>query len=306
MEDNINILVVDDSPSWCAIYEEALSESAYAVHIASDMTSALDCLNQQFFHVAIVDIRLDPDDRDNVEGLDVLQRIWELDEGTVAIVSSAHATADMLPSFRAYSVFDFVAKRELSPDDLARQYKSAAFIKGTIDKSGSLTESLARIDQAVLEARRISNNRKWLESPFHLFRGLSSRHMQADLGGAGLVELRPFLGRLCRPLFPWLHGSRNVVSILDDSGKTMAVEGYVWSRALGKPVIARVGRREHFEESVSQAPVGASWDGAETGEAILRQSSPHFEGLVCLVTDKSFDANFNPPPPRRTSKSSHA
>ena len=42
MEDNINILVVDDSPSWCAIYEEALSESAYAVHIASDMTSALD------------------------------------------------------------------------------------------------------------------------------------------------------------------------------------------------------------------------------------------------------------------------
>jgi CheY-like chemotaxis protein len=307
MTDNINILVVDDSPSWCAIYQDMLSDAAYSVGVATSLAEALECLNQQFFHVAIVDIRLDNDDRDNVQGIEVLQRIWELNEGTMAIVSSGHATADMLPTFMSYGVFDFVAKREASPDDLARQYRSAAFIRGTIDKAGSLDESLKRIEQAVLEARRISNSQKWLVSPFRVFKGYPGRAVQSLLKGAGMVELRPFLGEMIRPLYPWLHGaSGTAIVIQDEAGQALAIEGYVWSRALGQPVVVRLARRESFARSVERTPLGISWPGARMGDEITHPTSQHFEGVVCQVVDRAFADSFSSPPARRVSRSGHA
>jgi CheY-like chemotaxis protein len=304
--DRVNVLVVDDSPSWCAIYQEALSDAAYTVRLAGSLTEALDCLNQQFFHVAVVDIRLDNDDRDNVQGIEVLQRIWELNEGTMAIVSSGHATADMLPAFMSYGVFDFVAKREASPEDLARQYKSAGFIKGTIDKAGSLDESLRRIEQAVHEAQRVAASQQWLVSPFRVFKGMSGRNVQAVLKGAGIVELRPFLGSLSRPLYPWLFGPDAPVLVHDAGGHTVAVEGYLWSRALGRPVVLRLGRRESFDESLRSAPLGNCWRGARLGDQLAHLTSPHFEGMVYAVTNQSFAGSFQPPAPRRVSKSAHA
>ena len=306
MTDRINILVVDDSPSWCAIYQEALSEASYRVRVATNLAQAIDCLNQQFFHVAIVDIRLDNDDRDNVQGVEVLQRIWELNEGTMAIVSSGHATADMLPTFMSYGVFDFVAKRAVSPDDLARQYKSAAFIRGTIDKAGSLDESLKSVEQAVTEARRISVNQKWLVSPFRVLKGFPGRSVQAALKGAGVVELRPLLGNLIRPLHPWLHGAQSAVAIQDETGNTLAIEGYLWSRALGGPMVLRLGRRECLAQSLQETPIGVSWQGAQVGDEVAHGSSPHFEGVVCVITNRSFAGSFSPPPPRRASRSPHA
>jgi len=302
MQNKVNILVVDDSPSWCSIYEEALADDEHCVRIATNLAGALDALNQMFFHVAIVDIRLDMNDRYNAEGLDVLQRIWELNEGTFAIVSSGHATVDMLPSFRAYGIFDFVAKAELSPADLARQYKSAAFIRGAIDKTGSLTDSLSRIQQAVVEARHLAANKQWLVSPFRVFRGLSSKDIQTSLKGAGTLELRPFLGQLCRPLFPWLHGQHPAQRIDDGAGNSLAIEGVVWSRALGKPMVIRVGRRESFERVNQLVPPSSSWPAAAIGDEVFHQTSPHFEGVVVGISDMAFEGNFNPPRPRRTNR----
>ena len=304
MNETVNILVVEDSPSWCAIYQEMLSEAGYSVHIATNLSQALESLDRQFFHLVIVDIRLDDQDRDNVQGIQVLQRIWELYEGTMAIVSSAYATAEMLPTFMSYGVFDFVAKRASSPDDLARQYRSAAFIRGTIDKTGSLDESLKRIEQAVLEARRIATSQKWLVSPFRVFKGLNGRNVQMLLKGAGIVELRPFLGRLSRPLYPWLHGTSDTLIIRDETHKVLALESYLWSRALGKPVLIRLGRRDHFARSLEQAPFGAGWHGAQVGEPLAHLTSSHFEGAVCPIVNKSFVEAFRPPVPRRVSRTS--
>ncbi len=303
MNENVNILVVEDSPSWCAIYQEMLSEAGYSVYVAANLTQALESLDRRFFHVVIVDIRLDDLDRDNVQGIQVLQRVWELYEGTMAIVSSAYATADMLPTFMSYGVFDFVAKRATSPDDLARQYRSAAFIRGTIDKTGSLDESLRRIEQAVLEARRIATRQKWLVSPFRVFKGLNGRDVQMLLKGAGIVELRPFLGKFSRPLYPWLHGTNDTLVIRDETRRVLALESYLWSRALGEPVVIRLGRRELFACSLERAPFGAGWHGAQVGEPITHLTSSHFEGAVCPVLNKSFADAFHPPVPRRVSRS---
>ena len=99
MQESVNILVVDDSANWLEIYQEALSDSGYdRVQTARDLATALDCLNKQLFHVAIIDIRLGQE-RDNKQGLEILERIWALDEGTRVIISSAYATVDMLSDF---------------------------------------------------------------------------------------------------------------------------------------------------------------------------------------------------------------
>lgn len=295
----VNVLVVDDSPSWYSIYQEALVEADCAVYSAPDLPSALRALDRMFFHVAIVDIRLDHNDRLNAEGLDVLQRIWELNEGTLAVVSSGHVTADMLPSFRMYGVFDFVARTDTDPSELARQYRSAAFIKGAIDKAGSLEDGLKRIRQAIAEATRSAASRQWLVSPFGVFKGLDRKSIQAGLKGAGMLELRPCLGQLCRPLFPWLHGRRDALMIKDNDGTVLAVEGYVWSRALGMPVIIRLARRGSLQASMEYASLGVSWPGVRPDQQILHHASMHFEGAVYAVRDTSFEGHFDPPRPRR-------
>jgi len=301
MQAKVNVLVVDDSPSWCSIYQEALVESGCSVYSAPDLSSALRALDRLFFHVAIVDIRLDHNDRFNAEGLDVLQRIWELNEGTLAVVSSGHVTADMLPSFRTYGVFDFVARTDADPTELARQYRSAAFIKGAIDKAGSLEDGLKRIRQAIAEATRSAASRQWLVSPFRVFKGLDGRSIQSGLKGAGTLELRPCLGQLCRPLFPWLHGRRNALMIRDDEGNVLAVEGYIWSRALGMPVVIRLARRGGLQASIAHARLGVSWPGATPAQQILHHASAHFEGVVHAVNDMAFEDHFDPPRPRRAS-----
>jgi len=303
VQDKVNVLVVDDDASWSEIYREALADQGYATRVSPDLQTALEHLDRQFFHVAIVDIRLDAGDPDNVDGLQVLQRIWELDEATWAIVISGHATPDMFPSFRQYEVFDFVQK-SASPGDLAQQYKSAAFIQGTIEKGASLAESLRQVDRAVLKARHTLDKKKWTASPFRLFKGWSGKKAQTDLGGAGMVELRQFLGQLCRPLYPWLHGQDRALAIKDEQGKTLAIEACVWSRGLGQPVVVRFGRRESWSKSLALQALGVSHPGAEPGDEILRQQSGHFEGLVCLAPNLSFGASFGSPPPKRVSKSS--
>jgi CheY-like chemotaxis protein len=305
MGSRINVLVVDDNRSWLENYEEALTDQGYSVRTAADLRTAQSLLDQQFFHVAVVDIRLDERDRHNFEGLDVLQRIWELDEGTAAIVVSGYPMADLLPSFMAYQVFDFV-KREKDPDGIARQYRSAAFIKGVIDKLGSPAESLDRVEQAVLVSSRSHNRKRWLQSPFGLFKGLSGREIQASLRGAGMVELRPFLGSLCRPVFPWLHSSHAAVKIAEretqGEGNVLAIEGFAWSRASAEPIVARFGRRQSFARSIEISPVGISCGVTKIGAEIAHQHSDHFEGKVWVADGVRFEDAFSSPPTRRISE----
>jgi CheY-like chemotaxis protein len=305
MEDRVNVLVVDDNHSWVENYEEALGDLGYCAHAAFDLETALNLLDRKFFHVAIVDVRLDETDKDNLQGLDVLQRIWELDEGTAAIMVSGFPMTDLLPSFMAYQVFDFV-KREREPDAIARQYRSAAFIKGVIDKLGSPAEALERVERAAFAARRAYSRRKWLASPVGFFGGLSGKGMQGSLQGAGMVELWPFLGTLCRPFFPWIHSAQAAIHVTDqesgDVGKVLAIEGCAWSRMLGKPLIIRFGRRGLLVQSMDIVPLGVSCRGARIGAELVHQRSAHFEGRAWAVDGVSFGEAFSPPPIRRTSR----
>lgn len=303
MQERVNVLAVDDNVDWRDLYQEALTEKGYIVQTAGDVASALALLDRQFFHVAIVDIRLDETSDEDFQGLRVLQRIWEMDEGSVALVLSGHTSSDLLGHLRSYEVFDFVNKGVTNPAELARQYKAAEFIQGTLDKGiTSLQDVLRRTEQAVGRARREATKRRWLQSPFHFFKGLASRDIQLTLKGAGMVELRPFVGLLCRPLYPWLQSQIPAMVVHDEVGNALAIEGFAWSRLLGQPVVVRFGRRECLEAAQDFLPLGASFPGATVGASLYAHESPHFVGVVHALESVSFDDQFRPPASQRVGK----
>ena len=89
MDNKPRILVVEDDIRWQEIYSEALEKRDYEVNVVGNKNSAFDALDKMFFHAAIVDLKLTDNDK-NRDGLDVLRRIWALDEGTRAIVGSGY------------------------------------------------------------------------------------------------------------------------------------------------------------------------------------------------------------------------
>lgn len=305
----VRILVVDDQAGWREICEETFASKGYAVDTAPDLKTAVDLLNRLFFHVAIVDISLQDGDSTNKDGLQVLHKIWSLDEGTVAIVLSGRATPDMMANFLDYGIFDFVSKHDLNPGDLSKQYKSAGFIKATLTKgAGSESEFLRDMKQSVkkaaLEAQSIAFRRRRDESPFRFFSGTSAREIQASLKGAGMIELRRFVGQLCWPLYPWLSSHRNTTIIVNNREEALAIEGLGWSRALGKAVIVRFGLHEGLKQSLRLTPIEALDSRLQIDAALPIVASEHFLGQAYIVSGVPFESEFIPPPSKKMRKAS--
>jgi len=147
MADQSRILVVEDQSSWQAIYKTALQDLGL-VTIVGDVATALDAIYMRFYHVAIVDVHLGEADQDNLGGLRVLEKIWELDEGTEAIVVTGYAT-DMFAQFRKLRMFGLEDKPWLTPEDLLRQSRSAAFLKNYYSKEDGIQAIADKVRQVI-------------------------------------------------------------------------------------------------------------------------------------------------------------
>ena len=295
MNDTPRILCVEDDASWQRIYTTAFSKAEYSVEIASDLSTALAALDRQFFHVAVVDLKLGPEEG-NRDGLKVLRRIWELDE-TLAIVNSGFADAAMYEEFQKMGIFSVAEK---APAEARKAYEAIDFFQGQIRKDESLTNILDKVSKAVVKARQESMSRRWRESPFKILKGISAREVQRSLRAGSVTELRPFLSSLVQPLFPWLQAKFKPVAI-SDRNDTLAFETLCWSRALGKAVIIRFGRQDSFQKSLELQPIGSAYDLAQVvqSENWRQDSSGHFMGIVRNVSEIDFNKYFDAPPRKK-------
>ncbi len=290
MEDKPHILVVEDDPSWQEIYAEALAENGYLVKAVGALDAALSRLERQFFHVAIVDLKLG-DEESNRDGLQVLRRIWELGE-TLAIVGSGYADVSMYDEFRKMGIFGLTQ----IPAEARKAFDSIDFYKGQIRKDESLQDILKKVDKAVAEAWPRSLRRRWSVSPFGIMQ-TSARDAQRALRAGSMTELRPFLASLVQPLFPWLKAKHPELAIQDE-GATLAFETLCWSRAWGQAVVIRFGRRDSLKKSLDLKPVGATHGVAERVEKhdAWQAASAHFEGIVRSVPTLELRECFEPKP----------
>jgi CheY-like chemotaxis protein len=82
-------LIVEDLDFWQDALREILTDAGYRVWAASSYSEALDALDQNEFHLAVIDPVLDDSSRRNRDGLRILQIILEQQPDTYAVIVTA-------------------------------------------------------------------------------------------------------------------------------------------------------------------------------------------------------------------------
>src|SRR5438270_9148465 len=129
------ILIVDDLPEWREQITSALQRGGFQAEGVPTTTKALDRLNTTLYHALILDIRMDENDLNNVDGILLLQQLHQqkATEAIKVIMLSAYGTAEqMRESFRDYGVADFLSKSQFNNqtilDVVQRVFKKNAYI----------------------------------------------------------------------------------------------------------------------------------------------------------------------------------
>lgn len=124
------VIVVDDLPDVRATLSGLLSDEGYDVRSVSGRAEALQMLETERFHIAVLDVRLDESDEDNREGLQLMREMRQRDPSIAVIILTAYADVKMVQeALQADSngvspAFGFLQKNET---DQLPQYVRRAF-----------------------------------------------------------------------------------------------------------------------------------------------------------------------------------
>jgi FixJ family two-component response regulator len=130
------VLVVDDLPDVRATLSGLLSDEGYEVRSASSRVEALQVMDAERFHVAVLDVRLDETDEDNQDGLLLMHDIREKDPTVAIIILTGYANVKMVrealqPDREGVSpAFGFLEKFEVSQ---LPEYVNRAFERSVLD-----------------------------------------------------------------------------------------------------------------------------------------------------------------------------
>ncbi|HLI91438.1 MAG TPA: response regulator [Ktedonobacteraceae bacterium] len=111
------VLVVDDLETWRKELTLTLQREGYHTDSASTTAEVQERLNETFYHLLILDIRLEDSDSSNTEGIELLRELGErgLGEATAVIILSAYGTQEQMRlAFKDYKVADFLSKNNFS------------------------------------------------------------------------------------------------------------------------------------------------------------------------------------------------
>lgn len=214
------ILVVENLDALRELSMIGLRRAGFVVDGAGTLQETLDVLDAKTFHFALVDLMLrDPDDY-SVEGLQVLERLRNLGEGTVPIVLSGQdepqTAADTL---KQYSAFHYVAKSKLLESGMGYllELTCKAVESTEIKKYGdsdSILSVLAGTDGAVA----------WIE------RCLRTLKPKKDC-----VGLKSFFTGFCEPMVPIMPQLGVSPPLIIQEERRLA-SGRFWSKGLGLPL----------------------------------------------------------------------
>jgi two-component system nitrogen regulation response regulator NtrX len=141
------ILVIDDEKSIRRTLREILEYESYKVDEAADGIEGLNLLKQKAFDAVLLDIKMP-----KMDGLEVLDKIMEMNHDMPVIMVSGHGTIDTAVEAVKKGAYDFVAK----PMDLNRLLIT---LRNALEKATLVTET------KVLK-RKVSRTREMLgESP---------------------------------------------------------------------------------------------------------------------------------------------
>ena len=111
------VLIVDDLQKWQEQLVNILNRNGFYADSAPTADQALKRLEEELFHVLVLDIRMNDADHTNVDGIEMLTRLKERhwNDTVKVIMLSAYGTQEqMRTAFKDYDVADFVSKDHLN------------------------------------------------------------------------------------------------------------------------------------------------------------------------------------------------
>src|SRR5260221_7749403 len=154
------ILIVDDAEVWRTEVVETLRREGYLAESASTENQALVQLDTTLFHLAILDICLQDDNPNNIDGIKLLHELKNrnLSETVKVIMLSDHDTKEHLrTTFRDYSVVDLLSKGEFNKKILLDEVREAFTEKVKINLSLDIRWQLVKGPEDVVLNLAINN-----------------------------------------------------------------------------------------------------------------------------------------------------
>lgn len=211
MDKQGRILILEDLKPWREQLVETLRHGGFYVESVSTVAAALDCLNKSFYHLLIVDIRMEEGNTGNEEGIDLLSELDKrgLSETITVIIHSAYGTQErMRQAFRFHGVADFLSKDRFNRDIFLGNVQQVFSEKVNINLDLAVHwQQISGPDQAVLNLE-IDGARIQPDTPlqnqlanelndllcrlFYQAKSLLVRPLTAGRSGTGVLRVQPF------------------------------------------------------------------------------------------------------------------
>ena len=158
MRQEYKILVVEDDEIWQKKFVVILEDEGCFVQIASDHQEAKSALEEQAFHLAVVDLSLIPGDQMDRAGLQLLDEISKY-EGMAAVVVTAFGTLEEASEWaRKRKAFRFIGKKDFDSEKFRELVKEA--IEDAITRKEYWDERKREAERAEAR-RRWAREREW-------------------------------------------------------------------------------------------------------------------------------------------------
>jgi DNA-binding NtrC family response regulator len=125
MSTKLSVLILDDEPIVGKRLKPALSKIGCEVETFVDPQQALKAFDEKRFDIVVTDIRME-----EIDGMQVLERVLDKAPDTKVIMITGYAMMDLARAAMAKGAFDFIAK-PFKPDDLRRAIAKAAKALGS-------------------------------------------------------------------------------------------------------------------------------------------------------------------------------
>ena len=133
------VLVVDDEPSVRDSLASWFRKDGYRVAAAAGGTEALRILGEQRYDIAIVDIKMP-----GMDGIELLERIGELELDTLVIMLTAFASVESAVRSLKLGAFDYVTK-PVDPDELSHLVRRALEQRRLVAENVRLKETIEEL-----------------------------------------------------------------------------------------------------------------------------------------------------------------
>lgn len=232
MRDNqAKAIVVEDTKTWQDIFKTPLEEDlSLTVTVASSLEEAEFHINQEFYHLAVLDLALDPENDANRDGMKILQHLNDLDDGTVRILISGIGTMEIGYEAGLYGALSVLEKGKFKLEEYV-----PLIIMG-----------LDRANQNI-SAKSVGVDFLAGPEPIVIWTG----NVIGALNTHGYQPLDRFAKSLLNGMNPFLRYKQEPGAILDAPNGVVTIN--LWSKMLRSAILVKFGKRSAIEpESAGQ------------------------------------------------------